>query len=501
MLKIVKQAENKNSTDSDGLSMNILKQVFQYVSQPFTDICNKSLFYGIFPNKMKTAKVIPLFKSGDNDTFSNYRPVSLLSQFSKILEKVFYNRLESFINKQNILAEEQFGFRKSRSTSMAISLLIENLTDANDEKNFTTGVFIDLKKAFDTIDHNILLKKFDHYGIRGIANSWIRSYLSERNQFVSLDDFNSSLMNISFGVPQGSILGPLLFIIYINDICNVSDVLKLVLFADDTNIFCSGKNLTALCETVSQELDKLNIWFRVNKLSLNISKTNFIIFGNRKQTDQANITINKINIERVYVTKFLGVLIDHKLNWKAHIDNICSKIARNISIIYKASKVLNTHTLRSLYCTLILPYLNYCAENWGNTYETNLIRIFLKQKRAIRIITKSSFYDHTNPLFKSLNILKLKDLINLKNAIFMFKVFNQQLPPKLLSMFQVNHNDHYNLRKKQHFILKQIRTKQKEMCLSIQGIKLWDSIPDDIKNSRTVDIFKLRYKYFLINQY
>ena len=331
---------------------------------------------------------------------------------------------------------------------MAISLIIENLTDANDEKKFTTGVFVDLKKAFDTIDHNILLKKLDHYGIRGIANSWIRSYLSERNQFVSLDDFNSSLMDITFGVPQGSILGPQLFIIYINDICNVSNVLKLVLFADDTNIFCSGKNLTSLCETVSQELDKLNIWFRVNKLSLNISKTNFIIFGNRKHTDQANITINKINIERVYVTKFLGVLIDHKLNWKAHIDNICSKIARNISIIYKASKVLNTHSLRSLYCTLILPYLNYCAENWGNTYETNLNRIFLKQKRAIRIITKSSFYDHTNPLFNSLNILKLKDLIELKNAIFMYKVFNQQLPPKLLSMFQVNHNDHYNLRKK-----------------------------------------------------
>ena len=173
------------------------------------------------------------------------------------------------------------GFKKIEL--VAISLLIENLTDANDEKKFTTGVFVDLKKAFDTIDHNILLKKLDHYGIRGIANSWIRSYLSERNQFVSLDDFNSSLMDITFGVPQGSILGPQLFIIYINDICNVSDVLKLVLFADDTNIFCSGKNLTTLCETVSRELDKLNVWFRVNKLSLNISKTNFIIFGNRKQ--------------------------------------------------------------------------------------------------------------------------------------------------------------------------------------------------------------------------
>ena len=161
---------------------------------------------------------------------------------------------------------------------------------------------------------------------------------------------------------------------------------------------------------------------------------NFIIFGNRKFNEKIGITINEFEIERVYVTKFLGVLIDHKLNWKYHIENICTKISRNISIIYKASKVLGSHSLRSLYCTLILPYLNYCAENWGNTYPSNLYKIFLKQKKVIRIICKASYYDHTNLLFKGLNLLKLEDLIKLKNAIFMFKVSNGKLPPNLLSL-------------------------------------------------------------------
>ena len=502
ILEIVSQADAKHSTDSDGLSMHILKKVFSSVCKPFTEICNKSLLNGVFPESMKVAKVIPLYKSGDNDVFTNYRPVSLLPQFSKILEKLFDLKLDNFIEKHNILADEQYGFRKSRSTSMAITHLIENLTDANEEKKFTAGVFIDLKKAFDTIDHSLLLKKLDHYGIRGVPNDWLKSYLSNRKQFVSFDDFNSNLMNISCGVPQGSILGPSLFILYINDICNVSKILKFVLFADDTNIFCSDTNILNLSKTVSKELDKLNIWFAVNKLSLNISKTNFIIFGNRKFNEKLSITINEFEIERVYVTKFLGVFIDHKLNWKYHIENICTKISRNISIIYKASKVLGSHSLRSLYCTLILPYLNYCAENWGNTYQSNLNKIFLKQKKVIRIICKASYYDHTNLLFKGLNLLKLEDLIKLKNAIFMFKVFNRKLPPNLLSLFHEHTaNKRYNLRTQQDFQPKTVRTKQKQMCISCQGIDIWNSIDRNIKSCNVLESFKFKYKKYLLSMY
>ena len=354
---------------------------------------------------------------------------------------------------------------------MAITQLIEELTNANDEKKYTVGVFID------TLDHTILLKKLEHYGIRGVAHSWLKSYLYLRKQFVHINDCDSDLLDVKCGVPQGSILGPKLFILYRNDICNVTDMLNFILFADDTNIFCSGKDIQTLCKTISRELDKLNIWFAVNKLSLNVSKTNFILFGNKKQTGDVHITINNVKIDRVYVTKFLGVMIDHKLNWKEHIDVINNKISKSIAIIYKASKILKTDSLYTLYCSLFLPYLNYCAENWGNTYESNFNKLFLKQKRVIRIISKAEFSDHTNPLFKQLKILKLHDLIKLRSAIFMYKADKNTLPRKLQLMFIDNTvNINYNFRNKKDYYQKYVRTKQKQMCLSVLGVKLWNSL-------------------------
>ena len=188
-------------------------------------------------------------------------------------------------------------------------------------------------------------------------------------------------MSVVCVVPQGSIMGPKLFIMYINDICNVSNILKFVLFADDTNIFCSGKDINQLSKLLCIELDKLNIWFAVNKLSLNVSKTNFMIFFiNYTIRENINIRINNCVIDRIHVTKFLGVLIDEKLKWKKHITLICSKLSKSIGVIYKASRLLNTPALYTLYCTLFLPFLNYCAEVWGNTYKSNILPLIMKQK-------------------------------------------------------------------------------------------------------------------------
>ncbi len=250
------------------------------------------------------------------------------------------------------------------------------------------------------------------------------------------------------------------------------------------------------------ELDKLNVWFAVNKLSVNVSKSNFILFGNRKHNEDVDITINNVKIDRVYVTKFLGVLIDSNLNWKEHIDSINNKISKSIAIIYRASKILNSDSLYTLYCTLILPYLNYCIENWGNTHESNLSKIILKQKRVIRIICRAKLYDHTNPLFKKLKILKLKDLIELRSAIFIFKASCQTLPKNLQLILNFNTvNKNYNLRNKQDYQHKYVRTKQKQMCLSIYGIKPWNNLHDDIKQCKNIHSFKTKYKKHLINKY
>ena len=230
--------------------------------------------------------------------------------------------------------------------------LIEEITNATDNKKHAIGVFIDLKKAFDTVDHGILIKKLEHYGVRGAASDWLKSYLSNRKQFVNIDGCSSELLDVICGVPQGSILGPTLFILYINDICNVSNLVKFLLFADDMNVFCAGDNKFELECMLNRELAKLCKWFAVNKLSLNLSKTSYMLFRNRPPDVDFNVFIEHERINRVHVTKFLGIYIDDKLNWKYHIHTVRSKLSKVAAIIYRASCLINQDGIYMLYCSL-----------------------------------------------------------------------------------------------------------------------------------------------------
>ena len=350
----------------DGIMSKSLKCISDHVAIPLTRLINLSFSQGIFPNELKVALVSPLYKAKDPMIFSNYRPISLLPLFSKILEKLMYNRLLSFLNKCKIMNKNQFGFRNNHSTYMALLIMLENIRNALDNGECAIGIFLDFKKAFDTVNHDILLNKLFNYGIRGIALEWFKSYLSNRYQIVKYNNHESDPLKILCGVPQGSILGPLLFLVYINDLPMVSSLFMPILFADDTNLFCTNDKLDALVNDINVELVKIFTWVRVNKLSLNIEKTNFMLFtpkGFSRNIDHINIDGQRI--EEVRHTKFLGVILDNKLNWHAHCEYICGKMSKGIGIIIKARKVFNEATLLSLYNSLILPYLSYCIHVWG----------------------------------------------------------------------------------------------------------------------------------------
>ena len=259
------------------------------------------------------------------------------------------------------------------STSHALIDLVEEISTSLDKKKYTLGVFIDLKKAFDTVNHSVLIEKLNHYGIRGVAENWIKSYLFGRKQFVNIGECSSDLIQISCGVPKGSVLGPKLFILYINDICNVSKLLKFISFADDTHILYSDSNVHNLISIMNHELDKLYTWFSVNKLSLNASKTNYMVFGRRKINCDVDVKINSSQITRVNKTQFLGIMIDEQLNWKEQIHQVQTGLSRITGVMYRANHVLGTASLLTLYHSLFLPIMGYSCDIWGNACATNTV--------------------------------------------------------------------------------------------------------------------------------
>ncbi len=285
---------------------------------------------GIYPDSLKVAKVTALYKKGDVTNADNYRPISVLTQINKIFEKIIHKRLVAFIDNHNILPNNQFGFRKKHSASHGITHLNEQVVKNLEAKKISAILFIDLKSAFDTVNHDILLKKLDHYGIRDNILSLIQSYLTNRKQYVKNGEIESSLLDVVCGVPQGSVLGPLLFILYISDIVNCSNF-ECFLFADDAGLLLADKNKNALKKQVNKEVKLLHEWLITNKLTLNLTKTNYMLTANANKLTQKDrkkfrITIGKYTIHEVEQSKYLGVMLDNKLTWSDHIEHLITKL-------------------------------------------------------------------------------------------------------------------------------------------------------------------------------
>ena len=421
--KIIKLLKPKTSSGHDEITPKLLKQIYSGLISPLVHIINQSLSTGVVPDELKKAKVIPIFKnSGSDMVMKNYRPVSLLPVFSKILERIVYNRLFNYLVKHSILHPSQYGFQINLSTELAILEVQDRILNILDSGDCCVGIFMDLSKAFDTLDHDILLSKLRNYGVRGVALDWFRNYLSNRTQYVSINGTDSGLLPIECGVPQGSILGPLLFLVYINDLPNACNATT-ILFADDTNAIYVGKSYTQLINLINSDLLNISNWFKRNKMALNESKTKFIIFHKKhnKPPDNFPITLNGVNLERVHTTKFLGVLINENLDWSAHANHVCNKISRSTAILAKLKHYLPKYVLLTIYTSLCISHISYALTVWGGSPKNVMNRLRVLQKKGIRHVCNAKYNSHTEPLFRRCKVLNIDDLYKLSCVKLMYK--------------------------------------------------------------------------------
>ena len=492
----------KNSSPGfDGIPSFVANQCIDYFIEPLTYIINMSFMEGVFPSELKLAKVIPIFKSGDSTKMSNYRPISILSFFSKIFEKLMYNIVNNFLYKNEVIYKYQFGFRKIHSTQHAIITLVDRITSSLDSGDLVIGVFLDLKKAFDTVDHHILIKKLFSYGIRGNTLKWFQSYLTDRSQFVTYDGIESKVLPIKYGVPQGSILGPLLFIIYMNDLFNVSNFLFTILYADDTCVVLGGKSLETLITLMNQELHLLYIWLQSNKLTLNCQKTYYMIFHRARlklQSTTIDLQMGDCNLNKANKLKYLGVIIDDTISWVHHITYIKNKISKGIGIMSKASKYLKRKSLLTLYYSYIYPYMIYCIEAWGNASNCHLDQLYIIQKKVIRLISFTNYDIPSAVTFKNLEILPLNKLVYNRIGIMMYKYSNNLLPPAINDLYVSNNDVHkYSTRQKHLLYVNKSNINVYAKSFGNVSVRVWNALQSKIDVNVPISKFKKSSKNYL----
>ena len=441
IIEIIRNLQNSKATGPNSIPTNLLKIASPIIVPILTSLINKSLNQGVFPSILKFADVCPIFKKNDPEKCENYRPISLLSNLGKIFEKVMYSRVSDFLENCNILYERQFGFRKGHSTNHALISIVEEIRKNLDNGFFTCGIFVDLEKAFDTVNHGILVKKLEHYGINGPYNNWIKSYLSKRSQCVTLNGEKSKKLTITCGVPQGSVLGPLLFLIYINDMNKALSKSTVHHFADDTNLLSSSKKLNSLRKIMNEELKLLFDWLCANRLSLNVAKTEFLIFRPQKKlNNKIKLRLNDTTIRESTKIKYLGLLLDGNLSWNSHLTELSKKLSCAVGMLHKMKNLCSTETLKSIYYALFHAHLSYGISVWGLSKYT--AKICLLQKRAIRAISKADFLAHTGPLFKELKILKLSDQYLVNLASLMWDYDHEENPSSLNILFKKPSHSH-----------------------------------------------------------
>ena len=457
----IKAFEPKKSLDLDGLSMQLLKFISVEISTPLAHIFNLSLELGVFPEALKQSRTVPIFKAGNDELCDNYRPISLQNSIAKILEKMVSTQLVNHLEINNLIYKHQYGFMRGKSTEHNLLHVTNTIGKALNEGKFCIGLFLDLRKAFDVCSHEILLMKLKKLGVTGTALNWFQSYLTNRSQQVDINGNISTPQHINISVLQGSILGPILFLCYINDLPNATELLTF-LFADDTSGLLCGDNLNELIIKMNLEINKLANWFRANKMALNVSKTKFIIFhtkGKKFNFEENSIVYNENEIgkpvdlnlitplERIHdqhpqkdcrAYKLLGVHLDETLSFQFHANFLHNKLSKALFCINRAKNFLDAKSLKMLYFALFHSNLIYCIGTLSSMSKSNATKIEKIQNKAIRAISLAKYRDPVNPLYHELNILPYNLLQKQVKLHFMHSIEYKYAPKSFLDTWQKN---------------------------------------------------------------
>ena len=498
----------KNSSGCDEISNNLLKKLCPSLLKPLEKIFNKSLNEGVFPELMKLADICPLFKSKLDNDANNYRPISLLMTISKVLEKIVYQRTYCFIESTGQIYNSQYGFRSQHSCESAVAELTSEIVKGLQNGMYTVALFLDLSKTFDTLEHKVLLDKMYRYGIRGSSLNWFKNYLENRKIRVKCQVASSGKLEysdyqiVNYGTPQGSCLGPLIFLIFTNDLHQHLNHCASILFADDTTLYKTHRNLNYLKWCIQDDMQMLADWFKANKLTLNLEKTICLLFQQSGSCKELEMTVDTVTIRTSKETKFLGMWLDHHLTWSTHIQKLITKLKCNINLLKHGNRLLIPDCKRLVYFAHIQSHLQYGILLWGNSLTLQEIN------RLTKIQTNCLKYIDPNSDFKENKILKVESLIELENSKFGYKLIHGLLPKKIETACMFDHNK-TNLNKTHGYHTRHKKipnvpikmNKQYRASFLNKGLQSLLSIKPETKERPNLKLFSYALKEHLLSQY
>jgi exonuclease III len=487
----------------------VLKSALHFLAIPITNIINLSFADAEVPRDLKRAVVSCIYKDGDKEECSNYRPISVLTLAGKLIESIVQKRLASFVNRKNILYRYQSAYRANHSCEMALNETLSKIYAEVDQGNEAVVVFLDLKKAFDTIDRNILFRKLERYGVRGHALKWFRSALSDRSQCVKVDSILSECRPNTVGIPQGSSLGPLLFSLYINDVYNASNIPTTLLFADDTALVFTG-DLSS--ETINASLSNFWTWMTVNKLTLNCNKTKFMVFSKRRKNFAIPaLVMNNIQIEQVSSIKYLGVLIDDKLSFGPHITSIAKKLGHLHSVIYNNRSIISTPVGEILLTALAIPRLCYASTVFHRASDTSLRELDILFRKMLKIVYRLPYDAPSAEVYSGTKFLPLCLIRQIQCAQFAFRCLIGECADYLQEKIQTTGN----LRRRPHrdaaLPVELFAVPRRRLLITEQSYLQWcpailNAVPRDIIDSaircrQPIKAFTEKYRSYIRLQF